>query len=180
MLQSPSSSGLPEALLGRTEFLQRVRGAIRMRSYRLQISRRAGHLLHRSYRGFLSWMAGRLRADTVHSQDLVIRQSLRDAMTSVPDDPDSTPLEPLDAVADRVGAELLVYREGLLELASAPAVKEMGLIDAYLPPAVYGNLLEDEGSETMDDIAIAGRPATPDSRRRNGPRDRDGHAPSAG
>jgi signal transduction histidine kinase len=148
-----------EGLLGRTEFLQRVRGVIRMRSYRLQLAGALAIFFVVPTVGFSAWMAGRLRADTVHSQDLVISQSLRDAMTSAPDDRDSTPVEPLDAVADRVGAELLVYRDGLLQLASAPAVKEMGLIDAYLPPAVYATLSEDEGRETMDDINIAGRPA---------------------
>ena len=148
-----------EALLGRTQFVARLRGALRFRSYRFRITMALAVFFIVPTVGFSAWMAGRLRSDSLRSQDLVIRQSLRDASGSVIDDEGIARAEPLSAVADRIGAELLLYREGALGFVSAPVLAELGLLDAYLPPQVYRGLLPYDGGETISTLRLAGRNA---------------------
>src|SRR6185436_9455736 len=132
-----------------------------LRSYRFRIAAALAVFFIVPTVGFSTWMAGRLRSDSMRSQDLVIQQSLRDASSYIPEEGgrNGPPAEPLAVVADRVSAELLLYQEGSLRAVSAPVLAELGLIDALLPPRIYRALLTDEGSETLDLVTIAGRPA---------------------
>src|SRR5262249_32773068 len=95
---------LGEGLLGRTGSLERVRQLLRPRSYRVRIALALAVFFIVPTVGFSAWMAGRLQSDTARSQDLVIRQSLRDAGTVLLDGRAGAPgAEPLAEIADRVG-----------------------------------------------------------------------------
>src|SRR6185436_860519 len=161
-----------EALLGRTDLVRRLHGLVRLRSYRLRLAVALAVFFIVPTLVFAAWMAGRLRAEATRSEDLVIRQSLRDASGALPEDRLTVgSLEALQDVAGHIDGELLLYRGGALEFVSAPLLSELGLIDVYLPPEIYRGLLADQGAETLGSLSIAGRQARVGFRALAAPRD---------
>jgi signal transduction histidine kinase len=110
--------------------------------------------------GFAAWSFARLSDEARRSGDLLIRQTLRDAVASAGaiagDRPDAIPR----AVADlgrRLNAELWLYRRGQLVGTSSPVMGELGLVDPLLTPPAFLLTLEDE-LELTTDARTAGRP----------------------
>ncbi|HEX6926396.1 MAG TPA: ATP-binding protein [Longimicrobiaceae bacterium] len=60
-----------------------------------------------------------------------------------------SPGTPLWNVVEEVGADLLLYRRGTLEVAPAPEILELGLFDTWLPPSVY---LAFAGGDDLEEV----------------------------
>ena len=61
-----------------------------------------------------------------------------------------SPGAPLWNVAEEVGADLLLYRGGTLQVAPAPEILELGLFDSWLPPAVHVDFTSGDALEEVD------------------------------
>jgi signal transduction histidine kinase len=58
---------------------------------------------------------------------------------------------PLEQVGDRIGTDLLLYREGTLFDGAAREVLELGLFDAWLPPDLFLTFSNSEDLERVDE-----------------------------
>ena len=110
--------------------------------------------------GFAAWSFARLADEARRSGDLLIRQTLRDAVASAGaiagDRPDAIPRAVLE-LGSRLNAELWLYRRGRLVGTSSPVLSELGLVDPFLAPPAFLLTLEDE-LELTTDARTAGRP----------------------
>ena len=110
--------------------------------------------------GFAAWSFARLADEGRRSGDLLIRQTLRDAVASAGaiagDRPDAIPRAVLE-LGQRLNAELWLYRRGRLVGTSSPVLSELGLVDPFLAPPAFLLTLEDE-LELTTDARTAGRP----------------------
>jgi len=110
--------------------------------------------------GFAAWSFARLGDEARRSGDLLIRQTLRDAVASAEriagDRPDAIPRAVAD-LGSSLNAEIWLYRRGRLVGTSSPALGELGLVDPFLAPAAFFLTLEDE-LEMTTDARTAGRP----------------------
>jgi len=110
--------------------------------------------------GFAAWSFARLADEARRSGDLLIRQTLRDALAgaeTVADDPPDAIGRSLAELGRRLDAELWLYRRGALVATSSPVMAELGLVDPFLAPAAFRVTLEDE-LELTTDARTAGRP----------------------
>ncbi|HEX6910285.1 MAG TPA: ATP-binding protein [Longimicrobium sp.] len=64
--------------------------------------------------------------------------------------------QPLGELARHVGADLLLYQEGVLTQAAAPEVIDLGLYHAWLPPSVFLDFAVGEAVERVEDRELAG------------------------
>ena len=64
--------------------------------------------------------------------------------------------QPLGELARHVGADLLLYQEGVLRQAAAPEVIDLGLYHAWLPPSVFLDFAVGEATERVEDRELAG------------------------
>jgi two-component system nitrogen regulation sensor histidine kinase NtrY len=64
--------------------------------------------------------------------------------------------QPLGDLARHVGADLLLYREGVLSQAAAPEVIDLGLYHAWLPPRVFLDFAVGEAVERVENRELAG------------------------
>ncbi|MFN2572544.1 MAG: ATP-binding protein [Gemmatimonadales bacterium] len=110
--------------------------------------------------GFAAWNFARLADEARRADDLLIRQTLRDAAggaeTVAEDRPDAIGRS-LAELGRRLDAELWLYRRGVLVATSSPVMAELGLVDPLLAPAAYRVTLADELEATID-ARTAGRP----------------------
>ncbi len=166
-----------EALGGRL----RLGGAVLRRpwfkSYRVRLTLALAAFFVIPTLGFAAWSVGRLRVDARRSRDLLIQQTLSDAAGTARRFGGLSPGEigePLKELAGRLGTDLIWYEGGALVEASSTVLVELGLLDAYLTPAVYQALTLEDELEVTADAAIGGqltrvgyqrlaggRPATP-------------------
>jgi signal transduction histidine kinase len=110
--------------------------------------------------GFAAWSFARLADEARRSGDLLIRQTLRDAVGSAGAIAGDRPEAIRRSVAElgrRLDAELWLYRGGLLVATSSPVMGELGLVDPFLAPPAFLLTLEDE-LELTTDARTAGRP----------------------
>ena len=110
--------------------------------------------------GFAAWSFARLGDEARRSGDLLIRQTLRDAVGSAGAIAGDRPEAIGRSVAElgrRLDAELWLYRGGLLLATSSPVMGELGLVDPFLAPPAFLLTLEDE-LELTTDARTAGRP----------------------
>lgn len=109
--------------------------------------------------GFAAWSFARLADEARRSGDLLIRQTLRDAVGSAGaiagDRPEGIGRSMVD-LGRSLDAELWLYRGGRLVGASSPVMGELGLVDPFLDPAAFVLTLEDE-LELTTDARTAGR-----------------------
>jgi two-component system, NtrC family, nitrogen regulation sensor histidine kinase NtrY len=63
--------------------------------------------------------------------------------------------QPLAQVAPRVGAELLLYRDGVLTEAAAPEVIDLGLYHSWLPPETFLDFAVGEAVERVEERRVA-------------------------
>jgi len=110
--------------------------------------------------GFAAWSFARLGDEARRSGDLLIRQTLRDAVASAgaiaSDRPDAIPRAVVE-LGSGLNAELWLYRRGRLVGTSSPVLSELGLVDPFLAPPAFLLTLEDE-LELTTDARTAGRP----------------------
>ena len=64
--------------------------------------------------------------------------------------------QPLGELARHVGADLLLYQDGVLSQAAAPEVIDLGLYHAWLPPTVFLDFAVGEATERVEDRELAG------------------------
>ncbi|HEY3219349.1 MAG TPA: ATP-binding protein [Gemmatimonadales bacterium] len=110
--------------------------------------------------GFAAWSFARLADEARRSGDLLIRQTLRDALAgaeTVAGDPPDAIGRSLAELGRRLDAELWLYRRGALVATSSPVMAELGMVDPFLAPAAFRVTLEDELALTTD-ARTAGRP----------------------
>ncbi|MGH7569125.1 MAG: hypothetical protein ACREL9_09180, partial [Gemmatimonadales bacterium] len=108
---------------------------------------------------FAVWSFARLGDEARRAGDLLIRQTLRDAVATAGGlIPQVSARPAVVELGARLDADLWLYRNGLLVGTSAPVLGELGLVDPLLSPGVFRRLaLEDELDETVDGHT-AGRP----------------------
>src|SRR5256885_3822091 len=110
---------------------------------------------------FALWSFAQPREDARQDGDLLIRQTLRDAVTTAGDavsDPATNVDRAVSELADRLDADLWLYQDGVLTATSAPVLDELGLADPFLAPeALVRFALRDE-LEVSADGSTAGRP----------------------
>jgi len=110
--------------------------------------------------GFAAWSFARLADEARRSGDLLIRQTLRDAVGSAGGIAGDRPEGMARSVVElgrSLNAELWLYRRGRLVGTSSPVMGELGLVDPFLAPAAFVLTLEDELDLTTD-ARTAGRP----------------------
>ncbi|MEO8294674.1 MAG: ATP-binding protein [Gemmatimonadota bacterium] len=118
------------------------------RSYQARLAVTLGIFFIVPAAGFAGWGFGRLRAEDDRTRDLVITQTLRDAVLSA----GSIPQESIDRTTDgllqlsrRIDAELGLFSGGALRGSSSPLLVELGVIPSLLPPDAFQSLaLADE------------------------------------
>src|SRR2546427_110360 len=111
--------------------------------------------------GFAAWSFARLADEARRAGDLLILRTLRDAAPSAAalpfDRPDADARLIVD-VGDQHDADLWLYRDGVLAGTSAPVLSDLGLVDAFLDPAVFVRLAFQDELEMTADGRTAGRP----------------------
>src|SRR5213078_189255 len=110
---------------------------------------------------FAVWSFARLGDEARRAGDLLIRQTLRDAAATagalVADQATSVARATAE-LGTRLGADLWLYRDGVLAGTSAPVLDELGLVDRLLPPPVFVRLALEDELEVTADGRTAGRP----------------------
>ena len=125
------------------------------RSYQFRLALTLGVFFVVPAAGFAAWGFARLRVEDDRAQNLVITQTLRDAVLAAGslEQSDEEPVnEALLQLSRRIDAELGLYTGGALVASSAPLLDELGIIPpVVLPPSSFLRLtLEDELDVTSD------------------------------
>lgn len=129
-------------------------------SYRIRLTLAMGVFFVVPTVAFATWSVGRLNAEVDQTRDLVIRQTLQDVAGTALDLAllaGDAARERLDRLSNRVDADLMLYHEGALLYSSAPVLSQLGLLDPYMPPSVYRQLILNDGLEVTTDHSIGGR-----------------------
>ncbi len=130
----------------------------RPRSYRARLTLVLSGFVLAPTAAFAVWSLARAQAEADRSAELLTRQTLRDAASPVREVGLGVGArEALSELGARLRADLLVYRSGVLAGGSTPVLQELGLVNAYLPPAVYRHLLIEEDLEVSGQATIGGR-----------------------
>jgi len=148
------------ALAGPVRLPERLPQRIWPLSYRARLALALSVFFVAPTVGFATWSLERVQADADDDAALLTRQTLRDASTATRDmGPDfgGQAAEGLRDLGVRFGADLLVYESGVLAQTSTPILQQLGLVDAYLPPAVYEHLMVEHEEEYSSDAVIGGR-----------------------
>ena len=148
------------ALAGRVRLPERLPQRFWPLSYRARLAVALSVFFVTPTVGFAAWSLARVQADVDDDAALLTRQTLRDASTATRDmGPDfgGPAAEGLRDLGNRYGADLLVYESGVLVQTSTPILQQLGLVDAYLPPAAYEHLLIDHEDEFSTSTLIGGR-----------------------
>jgi len=134
--------------------------SFRLRSYRSRLALALATFFVAPTLGFAAWSVGRLQAEAARGRDLLIQQSLSDAVGSARDlsglpTPEVQPR--LVGLAERLGTDLLWYENGELVSASATVLAQLGLLEPYLPPDVLLALTDEDAVEVTSDASIGGQ-----------------------
>ncbi|GBD31191.1 Sporulation kinase D [bacterium HR33] len=147
-------------LLARSADLKAMFGRIgRPRSYRARLTVALAAFFVIPTVGFAVWSAARLESEAERSARLLARQTLRDAAAAWGNLHALDPRAPaqLGELALRHGADLVLYRGGLLAGSSVPVLEQLGLLDLFMPFPVYRSLFLEDELEAAERSAIAGR-----------------------
>jgi signal transduction histidine kinase len=93
--------------------------------------------------GFSVWGFARLAAEAERGRDLLITQTLRDAVAGAPQlarSPEGDLDAALTELSGRVGADLAVYRGGALAGTSAPVLQDLGVIARLMDASAFRTL----------------------------------------
>jgi signal transduction histidine kinase len=137
-----------------------LRDALGLRSYRLRLTVALAAFFVIPTLVFASWSIGRLRAEATRSRDLLIQQTLSDAVGTArqfgPMAEGDVPRQ-LQDLSQRLSADLVWYEEGVLEAASTAVLAELGLLGVYLPPDVHTRLALRDELEVTANAVIGGQ-----------------------
>lgn len=148
-----------ELLAGGVDWRSVVGRFGRPRSYRARLAVALAVFFVTPTLGFAVWGVTRLEAEAERSARLLARQPLRDAagFWGNLDALDPRASGRLEELALRHGADLVLYRGGLLAVSSVPVLEQLGLLDRFLPVPVYGSLFLEDELEVSERSAIGGR-----------------------
>ncbi|MFQ5704021.1 MAG: ATP-binding protein [Gemmatimonadales bacterium] len=111
--------------------------------------------------GFAAWDVARLRIDATQRRDLLIQQTLSDAVGSARQlDALTDPMEQRDQLNDLsrdLGADLAWYQDGKLMQTSPGVLAELGLFDRYMQPSVYLRLFGTDALEVTASSEVGGQ-----------------------
>jgi signal transduction histidine kinase len=132
---------------------------VRFHSYRNRLALALAAFFVIPTLGFATWSVGRVRTDAVRGRDLLIQQTLSDAVGTAGTFPAGSGTIPaqLDELAERLNTDLLWYEGGDLAYASAEVLAQLGLLDPYLPADVHLALSERDELEFTHDAVIGGQ-----------------------
>jgi len=108
--------------------------------------------------GFAAWGFVRLQNEDDRSRDLVIAQTLRDAVLTsggMEQDPLGRLEESLTQLSRRINAELGWYDGGALVGSSAPVLEDLGILPPFLPPDQFLSMATDAQLELTADAPLA-------------------------
>ncbi len=104
--------------------------------------------------GFAAWGFVRLRNEAQRGRDLLITQTLRDAVLAAGGLLQGPPTRLRDGLAQlsqNIDAELALYQGGVMASVSDPLLRDLGLLSPLMNPAAYEMLaLQDEQSVTRE------------------------------
>ena len=90
--------------------------------------------------GFSAWSFARLADEARRGRDLLIAQTLRDAVVTAGGllrAPDSMLSSGLERLSQRIDADLALYSGGALVASSAPILGDLGVLGAMMPPDAF-------------------------------------------
>ncbi len=149
-----------EALSGKLTVPEAMRDALGFRTYRLRLTVVLAAFFVIPTLGFAAWSVRRLQVEASRSRDLLIQQTLSDAVGTARE---FGPMAAGDLdvrlrdLSERLSADLVWYEDGTLAAASTTVLAELGLLGAYLPPDVYRGLALSDALEVNADAAIGGQ-----------------------
>jgi nitrogen fixation/metabolism regulation signal transduction histidine kinase len=138
-----------------------LRELLRLRSYRVRLTIALAGFFILPTLVFSAWTVARLRADTAGSIDLVVQQTLSDAASAArrfETLPAGALRGQLAELADGLNADLLWYDGGVLVQASPAVLLELGLLDRYMPPAVFRSLILRDQVDVAAEVSVGGQP----------------------
>ncbi len=150
-----------EALSGRLSVPPLLRELAQLRSYRTRLTIALAGFFVLPTLGYAVWSFARIRADAVRRGDLLIEETLSDAVTMARGFDRLTQAEledSLTGLAAGLNADLLWYAGGRLRGASPEVLSELGLVDRYMPTAVYRQLALRDELEVTADVLVGGQP----------------------
>ncbi|MEP7327480.1 MAG: hypothetical protein ABI836_16135, partial [Gemmatimonadota bacterium] len=128
------------------------------RSYQARLALTLGLFFLVPAIGFAAWGFVRLRNEDDRSRDLVIAQTLRDAVLAS-GGLDQAPLggleESLTELSRRINAELGWYDGGVLVGSSAPVLEDLGILPPFLPADVFLSMATDADMELTADAPLS-------------------------
>ncbi len=142
--------------------VMRLPAALRRASYRRRLTVALTGFLGVPLLAFALWSFARLGDEARRAGDLLVGQALRDAALAASraalESPSAEQNREIIALGHALDAELWLYRGSRLAGASAPVLDELGLVDAFLDPDVFGRLAFEDEIELTADGRVAGRP----------------------
>jgi two-component system, NtrC family, nitrogen regulation sensor histidine kinase NtrY len=126
------------------------------RSFRIRLAATLGVFFILPAVGFAAWSFARLADEAQRSRDLLITQTLRDAMLSaggVLRNEDSRP-QRLQRLSRRVDADLALYQGGTLIGTSTPVLEDLGVVGQLMDPEAFEALALDGELEVTKDGSI--------------------------
>ena len=133
--------------------LPRPRWRSLARSFRIRLAVTLGAFFILPAVGFSAWSFARLADEAERSRDLLITQTLRDAVLSAGGilRSGAPPEERLSDLSRRIDADLALYQGGTLTGTSTPVLKDLGVTGQLMDPDAYQALaLEGELEITQD------------------------------
>jgi signal transduction histidine kinase len=126
--------------------LRRPRWRSLARSFRIRLAVTLGAFFIVPAVGFAAWSFARLASEAERSRDLLITQTLRDAVTASSMFRSGWPEpERLARLSRRIDADLVVYRGGSLSLTSNAVLEDLGVVGQLIDPRAFEMLaLQDE------------------------------------
>lgn len=108
--------------------------------------------------GFSAWGFARLADEAERGRDLLITQTLRDAIIAADGLPPTTDTaavrDRLDELSRRVDADLALYEGGALVATSAPILRDLGVVSELMDPAAFQVLALGRELEVTRDATI--------------------------
>jgi signal transduction histidine kinase len=133
--------------------LQRPRWHSLARSFRIRLAVTLGAFFILPAVGFAAWSFARLADEAERSRDLLITQTLRDAVLSAGGiiRSGAPPAERLTELSRRIDADLALYQGGTLAGTSTAVLEDLGVVEQLMDPDAYEALaLEGELEITQD------------------------------
>jgi signal transduction histidine kinase len=123
------------------------------RSFRIRLAATLAAFFILPAVGFAAWSFARLADEAQRSRDLLITQTLRDAVLSAGEILRSGAPRPerLQDLSRRIDADLALYRGGTLAGTSTPVLEDLGVVGQLMDPEAFESLaLEGELEVTQD------------------------------